>query len=55
VIEITDREDIQMFKSFHSTQLKVHYNEKFGELRVFDKVTMKALSRVYVKVFCKTR
>ena len=30
-------------------------NEKYGELRVFNRDTMEALARVYVKVFCKNK
>jgi len=30
-------------------------NEKYGELRVFNRETDKPLSKVYVKVFCKNK
>ena len=30
-------------------------NEKYGELRVFNRNTMEALSKIYVKVFCKNK
>ena len=46
-------DDIQMFKTYYSSQLKVHVNEQFGELKVHLRQTMKPLSKIYVKVFCK--
>jgi hypothetical protein len=52
VIEINS-DDIQMFKTFYSCQLKVQIIEKYGELRVFQRETMMPLSKVYIKVFCK--
>jgi hypothetical protein len=50
VIEVNS-EDLQEFRTFYSSELKVHINEEFGELRVYNKE--KPLSKVYVKVFCK--
>jgi len=52
VIEINS-DDIQKFKTFYSSELKVKFNENFGELKVFHRESMKSLSKVYVKVFCK--
>ena len=52
VIEINS-DDIQHFKTFYSSELKVHINQQYGELKVYNRETLKALSKVYVKVFCK--
>lgn len=43
----------QKFVEFYTCDLKVHIEELIGELRVYQKSTMKVLSRVYVKVFVK--
>lgn len=50
VIEING-EGKQKFKSFYSCDLKVNITEAYGELKVTNKNTNKALSCVYVKVF----
>ena len=52
VIEVNS-DDLQEFRTFYSSELKVQVNEKFGELRVYHKE--KPLSKVYVKVFCKNQ
>ena len=52
VMEIKS-DDIQLFKTHFSSQLKVMFNEKFGEFRVYNQVTMEPLSKVYVKVFSR--
>jgi hypothetical protein len=52
VIEISCS-TLQKFKTFYSSTLKVKYNEKLGELKVFDGNNFKPLSMAYVKVFCK--
>ena len=54
VVEVNS-DDIQIFKTFYSSQLKVDIIQKFGELRVFRQSTMEPLSKVYVKVFCKNQ
>lgn len=54
VIEI-DSGDIQMFKTFYSSKLKINMIEDFGEIKVFNKETNKALPKTYVKVFCKNK
>ena len=51
VIEVNS-DDLQEFRTFYSSSLKLSINEDFGELRVYH--NEKALSKVYVKVFCKT-
>lgn len=53
VIEISSS-NITKFKTFYSSTLKLKINENLGELKVFDAENNKALSKVYVKVFCKT-
>lgn len=52
VMEINS-DELQVFKTYYSSQLKVHVNEQFGELKVHLRSTMKPLSKIYVKVFCK--
>lgn len=52
VIEINST-DIQKFKTFYSSELDVHINDNFGELKVHHRESMQPLSKVYVKVFCK--
>jgi hypothetical protein len=42
----------QMFLSYFSTELKVIFNEAFGELKVTDK-NSNPLSKIYVKVYAK--
>lgn len=54
VIEINS-DDVQKFKTFYASLLKVQLIEKFGELRVFNRETMEPLSKVYVKVYCKNK
>ena len=54
MIEINS-DDIQKFLTFYSSQLKVHFNSQFGELKVHQRDTMKPLPKVYVKVFCKNK
>jgi hypothetical protein len=53
VIEIGSS-NIQRFKTFYSSTLKVKVNEQLGELKVFNGLNNKPLSKTYVKVFCKT-
>ena len=53
-IEVSS-DDVQILKTFYSSQLKVNINKEFGELRVFRESTMEPLSKVYVKVFCKDK
>ncbi len=45
----------QIFVSYYASQLKVQIIEAFGELKVQDKATDKALPSVYIKVFSKDR
>jgi len=52
VIEINS-DEVQKFKTYYSSQLKVKIDEADGEVRVFNRETMKPLAKVYVKVFCK--
>ena len=52
VIEVNS-DDLQEFRTFYSSELRVQINEQFGELRVYHKD--KPLSKVYVKVFCKNQ
>ena len=54
VIEINS-DDIQQFKTFFQSELNIHVNEKFGEIKVHHKGTMAALPKTYVKVFCKNK
>lgn len=53
VIEINSQ-DIQIFKTFYQSDLKVQVNEKFGELRVYAQ-NGRPLPQVYVKVFSKNK
>ena len=52
VIEINS-DDIQRFKTYYSSELKVRANQSYGEIKVYHRDSMKPLSKVYVKVFCK--
>ena len=52
MIEINS-DDIQKFTNYYSSKLKIRMNEKYGELRVFNRETEKSMAKVYVKVFCK--
>jgi len=53
VIEVNS-DDIQRFLTFYSSNLRVLVNADFGELRVLDTNTLKALPKVYVKVYCQS-
>lgn len=54
VIEIMG-DDQQEFKTFYSCAMKVNIVESFGELKVVDKATNKAVPEVYVKVFARDK
>jgi hypothetical protein len=54
VIEVTG-EGKQLFRTYYATQIKVLMTEAFGELKVCEKDTNKALPRVYVKVFAQKK
>ena len=54
VIEVCS-EDKQQFLTYYQSELKVQVNEKYGELRVFNRSTEVALAKVYVKVFSKNK
>lgn len=52
VMEIKS-EDVQLFKTHFCSTLKIMINEKFGELRAYNKNSMEPLAKVYVKVFSR--
>ena len=54
VIEINSA-DIQKFKTFYSSKLKINMIEDFGEIKVFNKESNRPLPKTYVKVFCKDK
>lgn len=54
VIEVNG-EGKQLFRTYYATQIKVVLTEAFGELKVTEKDSGKALSKVYVKVFAQKK
>ena len=54
VIEVNS-DDCQKIITHYSSNLKVQFNQVYGQLRVFSKITGKPMPMVYVKVFCKTK
>ena len=51
MIEIASS-NIQVFRTYYSSTLKVRFDLQKGELKVFSGVTNLPLSRTYIKVFC---